>query len=305
MTIKLDWAGGSTDIDGYYVYRSETPMDPLNPPTPIATLAKTVKTWTDVNTPRGKLYYYRVSAYKGTEVAITFERVLAYVPYTGPGEPNLVVGDWEAGYFGEIQINELISPAALVNTVDATIITVDKIPTRWFKMAYQGKVIYMPDAPFGLCNWQALYKSGLVYGDLDPNLIPAYVKSQLGTVAQNKRIVIGEDEFIVRLPRSRKDPTSTVGTTLERGGNEYDMVYAKLFLTRVLADFNPNKGFRSFTPPGPVAISVWTADVYTPNSNNIIWRSLTVGTNASADGMSTSQWTVNTNSYLPVLELVY
>lgn len=301
MSIKLDWDNGSTDIDGYYVYRSESPMNSLNPPAPIATLGKTVKTWIDVNTPRGKLYYYRVSAYKGTEIAITFERAIAYAPYTGPGEPNIVIGDWEAGYFGEIQINELIGVAALINSVGAAVSSPSYFATRWFKMAYLGKVIYMPDFSFGTCYWQNLYTAGLVYGDLDTSLIPAYTKAQLGTVTQNKRIVINDDEFIVRLPRSRKDPSSTSTDAVERGGNEYDMVFAKLFQTRALTQFNPVKGFRSFAIPTANGASVWTADVYSLNSTNIIWRSFY---NNSVDAMSLSAWSTNACSYLPVLELV-
>lgn len=304
MTIKLDWNGGSTDIDGYYVYRSETPMDPLNPPTPIATLAKTVKTWTDVNTPRGKLYYYRVSAYKGSEVAITFERAMAYVPYTGPGEPDLVIGDWEAGFFGEIPLNDFIPRNTLLSTVAPGLIVQVDLATRWFKMAYMGKVIYMPDASLGTVMWSALYQNGLVFGDLDPSLIFPYVKTNMGVIPQNKRIIIGEDEFIFRLPRSRKDPLSTGSTNLEKGGNEWDMVYAKLWPTRSLTEFNQNKAFRSFNGLLSAQIGAWTADSNTGASSAVITRAMSSGITGSVDQLIGSTWTVNSIHLVPVLELV-
>lgn len=302
MTIKLDWDGGSTDIDGYYVYRSETPMDNLNPPAPIATLPSTTKTWIDTNTPRGKLYYYRVSAYKGGDVAITFERAMAYVPYTGPGEPNLVMGDWEAGYFGEIPIDDLIPVKVLLATVAPGIVTPVVYATRWFKMAYMGKVIYMPDGHIGTAVWRSLYEGGLVYGDLDPALIPPYVTVNAGDFPQNKRFLIGEDEFIFRLPRSRKDPLSTIANSKDKGGNEWDVIYSKLFVTRSLTEFNQNKGFRSFMPAQSPTVGVWTSDLVLANSS-IISRTMTGSASAYVDAYGASTWSVVSN-LLPVLEFV-
>lgn len=304
MTIKLDWNGGSTDIDGYYVYRSETPMDGLNPPVPIATLAKTVKTWTDVNTPRGKLYYYRVSAYKGSEVAVTFERAMTYVPYTGPGEPELVMGDWEAGYFGEIPYNDLITGSVLIASISLGLSAPNlSAPTRWFKMAHMGKIIYIPDGGLGTVPWDRVYQAGLVFGDLDPALIPQNVKTQLTVIPQNKRILIGEDEFIIRLPRTRKDPLSTATDNLSKGGHEWDMIFAKLFITRTLTEFNQAKGFRSFIP-AQGSVACWTADSSTGSGIGVITRVLATGNNASVDAYSASSWSTNTPQYLPVLELV-
>lgn len=299
MSIKLDWAGGSTDIDGYYVYRSETPMDPLAPPTPFATLPKTTKTWTDTNTPRGKLFYYRVSAYKGSEQAVTLQRAMAYVPYTGPGEPEIVSGDWEAGFFGEMPFDDLAGFAMLNAWSGGTLLSYTVKPTLWLKMAYKGKVLFIPNFPAGTSTFSALYANGCVYGDLDPSLIAPYIKTALGEPVKAKKVVIGEDEFILRTPRSRKDPLSTSNANLDRGGNEIDLIYAKLFLTRSITEFDVNKGFRSYAALGSATYTYLSSDYN--NGVNILTRVFGGGT--YVDGLGSAA-TSATSYWLPVLELV-
>ena len=305
MSIKLDWSGGSTDIDGYKVYRSETPINPQNPGLPIVTLGKEVKTWTDENTPRGKLFYYRVSSYKGSESAITFERAMAYVPYTGPGPAELAIGDWEAGYFGEIPVNDLIQINKLKKTLGLVLTNgkiVDK-SSNWLKMVYQGKILYMPDNCIGEGYWSNYYTAGLVYGDLNPALIPQAIKTALGEKPQNKRIVIGEDEFIFRLPKSRKDVTSTSTATNDLGGNEWDMVYSKLFAARSLTNFDPVKGFRSFARTDNADRLVMTSDHHSA-TNAIITRQVTYGDTTSTDYMAVGTTDGSVLGVIPVLELV-
>lgn len=305
MSIKLDWSGGSTDIDGYKVYRSETPINPLTPGLPIATLGKEIKTWTDENTPRGKLFYYRVSSYKGSESAITFERAMAYVPYTGPGPTELAVGDWEAGYFGEIEVNDFLPIKLLKQTVGLPLTngTITDKATNWLKMAYKGKILFIPDNVIGEGYWLSLYNLGLVYGDLDKSKIPQIIKTSYSEVPQNKRVVVGNDEYIFRLPRSRKDPSSISTSPNDMGGGEWDMVYAKLFPVRTLAIFDPVKSFRSFPRPDTAHRNVWMADSYN-NSKNIISRQCTASAAASVDKFDFNLGDTISQGLIPVLELV-
>lgn len=304
MSIKLDWSGGSTDIDGYKVYRSETPINPQNPGSPIATLGKEVKTWTDENTPRGKLFYYRVSSYKGGESAITFERAMAYVPYTGPGPAELAIGDWEAGYFGEIPVNDLIQINKLKRALGwSNFGTIPDKSSNWLKMVYKGKVLFITDNVIGDGYWSILYTTGLVYGDLNPTLIPQAIKSVFGESPQNKRIVIGEDEFIFRLPKSRKDVTSTSRTTDDLGGNEWDMVYSKLFAARSLTNFDPAKGFRSFARTDNADRMVMTSDYYS-GSKGVVTRRVTYGDTTNTDFIASATADNTLLGVIPVLELV-
>lgn len=296
MSIKLDWAGGSTDIDGYYVYRSETPIDPLAPPSPFATLSKTTKTWTDTNTPRGKLYYYCVSAYKGVEQAVTFQRAMAYVPYTGPGNPELVAGDWEAGFFGEIPFDDLAGYAKL-NIWSGGGLTPHTVkPTVWLKMAYKGKVLFIPDFPVGVVYFSTLYGNGCLYGDLDPSLVSPAIKAAFGAPVAPKKVVIDENEFILRTPRSRKDPLSIGTTNLDKGGNEIDLIYAKLFHTRILTEFDQTKGFRSYLPTG--SLYYYTSDYN--SGSGVITRGMAA---SSVDTIAPGSYN-SSNYWLPVLELI-
>lgn len=301
MPIKLDWDGGSVDIDGYRVYRSEKPMDPLNLPVAIATLGKSIKTWTDNDTPRGKLYYYRISGYKGEDIAVTFERAISYTPYTGPGPSELVCGDWEAGFFGEMLFNDFLSMPTFSAFTAARGCTIagSSVALRWLKMAYKGSVLFIPDGSIGTLTWNMVYAAGLVYGSLNTDLIPPIIKSSKGIINQNTKITIGEDEFIVRLPRSKSDPLEPLISSPQFGGHEFDLVYAKLFVDRNRNEWGSAKGFRSYRPLN--GVYVLTSDLGNANAT----QSLVRGGSADSfvDSVSSSSM-AGSSSYIPVLELV-
>ena len=62
---KITWEIGLYNPDTYYIYRSDSPMDPNNLPTPIATLGTGVSEYLDTdNIVEGNTYYYRVDAEK-------------------------------------------------------------------------------------------------------------------------------------------------------------------------------------------------------------------------------------------------
>lgn len=68
---RLEWAQFS-DFDFFEVYRSDTPMDINNLPSPIATNLKKM-TYFDGNVTKDNYYYYRVAVVKGAERVISSE----------------------------------------------------------------------------------------------------------------------------------------------------------------------------------------------------------------------------------------
>jgi len=61
--VKLRWQDTNNIEIGHKIYRSDTPMDIQNMPTPIATLNPNTTEYTDEAVIEGNFYYYRVSAY--------------------------------------------------------------------------------------------------------------------------------------------------------------------------------------------------------------------------------------------------
>lgn len=72
-TICLSWKDLNLNEDGFNIYRSETPMDVQNMPTPLATVSANIGSYDDTTGINGKLYYYRIGVIRGTDEAISGE----------------------------------------------------------------------------------------------------------------------------------------------------------------------------------------------------------------------------------------
>ena len=66
-------------------------------------------TYTDTAISRGKQYFYRFETFKGEDSALSNEISIAAIPYSGPGPQKLIMGDYEAGYFGMVTAIELFT----------------------------------------------------------------------------------------------------------------------------------------------------------------------------------------------------
>ena len=62
-TLILTWKDFNLNEDGFNIYRSETPMDVGNMPSPIATVGSNVGSYDDTTGVVGTAYYYRVGGY--------------------------------------------------------------------------------------------------------------------------------------------------------------------------------------------------------------------------------------------------
>lgn len=92
MTVRLYWTDKNLGEEGHYVYRSDTPMDPNNLPTPLATLGVDVQEYEDNTVVAGNTYYYRVGAYVGSVVKVTDEVTLV------AGATDMVAGQLDFYY---------------------------------------------------------------------------------------------------------------------------------------------------------------------------------------------------------------
>lgn len=252
MSIKLNWVHHAVgDPDGFRIYRSTSPIPDSPLPAPLIQLAGSVREYLDTTALRNVLYYYRIEVYKGSETSLSVNHKLAYMPYTGPGPSKIIRGDSEAGYFGTLNVDQLITPGDLVSKLNlpAAWGSITYI-AKWYKVIRRGKVLFFPDR--GLVysvSMASVYQQGLLYGTADSSKYHDWMKTNYGTVNNYRTLVLGENEYLVRCPASRLVPGAVGGTTADYVGGEYDEVFAPLFsgrtvkatTTQYLDELHPNE----------------------------------------------------------------
>lgn len=235
MPIKIDWTDPNS-ADDYTVYRSSSPIADNALPASMAVVPGGTLTYTDDTAIRNQVYYYRVASRKGAEIALTPNKVLAYMPYTGPGPQVLLRGDWNFGYFGkmpmtdlfsiqecQLQVGPLPAPAAINNATDL----------GWLKFVYKGKILFIASqAIYGALNWETLYRAGVIYGNFPSADWAPYAKTTFGTIPQGKTVNKGDHQLIMRVPTSRAVMSSTSAVAADQMGGEYDLILPYAFQVR-------------------------------------------------------------------------
>ena len=101
-----------------------------------------------------------------------------------PGPTTLQTGNMQQGFYGEVTSDQLISGSALAAAVGLTAGTLINDTTNWLKVAYKGNTQFIPKKCIrSSVSWTQMNAAGIV------------------TPAQNKRVVIAEQTFLVRLMR--------------------------------------------------------------------------------------------------------
>lgn len=300
MAIKIDWTDANA-ADDYTVYRSAAPIADNALPAALVTLPAGSLTYTDDTAVRNQLYYYRVASRKGADIALTPNKALAYMPYTGPGPQVLLRGDWSFGYFGKMPMSDLFSiqecqnyvgplpaPAAINNSIDI----------GWLKFVYKGKILYIASqAIYGALPWELLYKAGVIYGNFPSADWAPYAKTTFGTIPQAKQVTRGDHSFIMRVPTSRAVMSSTSGLAADQVGGEYDLILTYAYQSR---SFPETLGIRTMDDIVNASFITFSTDL---QSNICINRGS--GTNPDALNVSLAASAVhNLHGWRPLFELV-
>lgn len=228
MDTILKWTNLNTEPVTTKIYRGDAPLDRSNLTGELVTLTNQETTWTDTTTLRGKKYYYVVETTNALDKVSTANIPVTATPRKGPGPQDLILGDYNYGYFGTMFSADLIGASELRAQVglSATVAPVASAPL-WFKYVRNGKVIYVPNTTIGNpVSWETLYNLGLVFGVEGPGPYNA------GTnVPQNKKITINGDQFRVRLMTGFSDdytkypPTGVANEPAEWVNEWNDFVY--------------------------------------------------------------------------------
>lgn len=116
------------------------------------------------------------------------------LPY-GPGPQELVAGDMNAGYFGEVPASELYSGDRLAFELAVTEGVLQNSDAGWLKFAHNGKVLFIAKQTLmHSVTWDHLYARGIVYGTDDDGKAPRGTPVNQRTVVEH-----GGNKFVVRL----------------------------------------------------------------------------------------------------------
>lgn len=150
--------------------------------------------------------------------------VRAYEPPSSPGPQELIAGDEEAGFYGEVSAADLIDGLTLAAEIGLSAGTAFNHDSSWLKFAYQGRKLYVAKKPF---------RYGLPFNSI----------SQLGADYGNVTVTVGNYLFKVRLlTGADTDPTSITRSTYDPVGthnSEWNQLMYRINETEIASDPRP------------------------------------------------------------------
>jgi len=173
--IKLQWKDRNFSEEQHRIYKSSSPMTLGMLPTPIASLGSNITEYIDYDVIEGNTYYYRISAVKGNDEAVSDELMMVAEELgLGPGSQELIAGDMTAGFFGEVPVTELITGDDLATAIGLTAGTSQYSNEPWLKFALDDNIIYVAKKPYRhTVTWENIYQAGAVYGTNDNGYNPS------------------------------------------------------------------------------------------------------------------------------------
>ena len=227
----------------------------------------------------------------------------------GPGPDELIAGNMNAGFFGEVPASELFAASEIASACGIYQGTAQYQNEPWLKFAIDGKIIYRPRKPIRhSISWNAINTANCVYGG-----------------SEGKRVTKNGQTYIVRLMKGAlTDPCLYDKSDRGAKGSEWN---------RLMLPIHEQAIDKSWDYPAYVEtnVPIWThsfgtgangmysdADLMTRSihgNGSYVWQQETRNTNAShrvgriGDGVSNlysseSSYTFVNMGWAPVLELV-
>lgn len=194
MDLTISWVNRTPSADNVLVFRGDEPFAESALPAPLDTIAGNASSYTDTGLEFGKTYYYRTQTVKGTERATSALLKAIATTYTGPGPQELISGDTECGFFGEVTEQELDNPSLVMTRAVGVGATYGTSP-NWLKFYYRGKILYVAKQMLANVSYLSLYTSKVTTGQKGA---PKYPLSSAPTLEQYREDIIRGQRFIVR-----------------------------------------------------------------------------------------------------------
>ena len=158
-------------------------------------------------------YYYMAFPY--TEDAITVDGANRIVgtptdaddPSGSPGSPNLIAGDMNAGFFGEVPASELFTASEIASACGISQGTAQFENEPWLKFALDGKILFRPRKSIRhSISWNSINTANCVYGG-----------------SEGKRVTKDGQTYIVRLMKGAlTDPSLYDASDRGAKGSEWN-----------------------------------------------------------------------------------
>lgn len=273
MSLKLQWNNKNVVPTHVLIYRGDAALDSSSLPLPLVTLTNGETEWVDATAQFGKTYFYILGTKTDTDLVLTPNQKITVADNRGAGPSALLVGDDNLGYYGTVSSADFFNSGHLIAVAKKlTGIPTALVQPMWHKFVRKGKIIYLPDASFGMATWNNLYAAGLVYG-VDGPLGQGAVQG--GTVPVNQLCVmtLNGENYKPRLMRGWSDGVLNNQIVPEAPGyhdtapntenNEWnDLVYPLFFLVPLLQRMEN------------VGVASWDTIVGAPTTNTTSFASM-------------------------------
>lgn len=235
MSIKVEWTPLGGVPDTLTLYWATAPFTLSTLPADKFVVTPSAASYTDTTVPVNTVRYYMLEAVKaGANTQYSQCMLYGNYPKIGPGRSVPLRGDWVNGYFGIVPTADMLTVSALRTAVGATAMgtaVADTAVVGYHKFITGGKIIYIPTAPMTTAStltWTQIYNLGLAFGVDGPGAAPfplvnaSWNPPITALVNQLKKVTIGTDEFIVRLPKNSTNPTDVNTPDISNGpGSEW------------------------------------------------------------------------------------
>lgn len=212
-----------------------------------------------------------------------------------PGPQNLIGGDMQAGFYGEVPASELINGTDLANLIGLSAGTAQHTNEPWLKFAYEGKIQYVAKKTLRhSLSWDQINAAGAVFG---------------------KTITIDGKQYKVRLMRGAEhDPSHFSDADRDAIGSEWNKLMLPIHVNAPSSWAHPAYGGTS----EDWGINYTDADLLTHNTHgngSYSWMQEVRGgdsarrvsrgyTGASLSNSATATTTSSGIGWRPVLELI-
>lgn len=224
-----------------------------------------------------------------------FENIISESKIIGPGPQEIVVGDEEVGFYGDVDSDELFDGEALASMIGLSEGDPTDSNIQWLKFSFNSKILYIPSRDLRTSvSWEAIYNSGAVYGTNDTGNFPIN-----GGVMQDTTVSKNGITFKVRLshgaindPAQQEGSNSTIKNPSYTEGTEWRSLISEI----------TDGSWGSYTNTGFESQSCWLTET---NSDDTAQRLLAGHDQESTHyGFRDLTSTQTYRTWIPVLEII-
>ncbi len=227
MALRLKWDNPNVVTTKTTIYRGDAPLDNANLPAPLVTLAAGITEWVDNDAMFGNTYYYILGSKTDVDEVLTPNQKILVADNRGIGPSTLMLGDDSLGFFGQVLSSDFVNSTHILAAAATTSgLPGGTVTPSWNKFIRKGKIIYVPDRTFGVCQWSSIYQAGLVYG-VDANGPADAVLAGLTLTNQNRVIDFKGYKYKVRLLRGITDRPLTLDLWNAQKSNQEQLTVAE------------------------------------------------------------------------------